>query len=231
MPRARDLGGFEVRRALPAAERQMVGPFIFFDQMGPAEFLIGHGHRRAPAPAHRPRHRDLPVRRRDHAPRQPRHRACRSGPGELNWMTAGRGIVHSERTAAEVRAARRRACSASRPGWRCPGRTRKARRPSPTTARASCRASAARARRVRVIMGSLYGAASPADFPHDSFYAEAVLAPGAVLPLDADYDERAVYIVARRDRHRRARRFGAGPPARLPPRRPHLDPGALAGAR
>src|SRR5580765_8414892 len=43
VPRARDLGGFEVRRALPAAEKQMVGPFIFFDQMGPAEFLIGGG--------------------------------------------------------------------------------------------------------------------------------------------------------------------------------------------
>ena len=49
VPRARDLGGFDVRRALPAAGKQMVGPFIFFDQMGPAEFLIGAGHRRAPA--------------------------------------------------------------------------------------------------------------------------------------------------------------------------------------
>jgi hypothetical protein len=43
VPRARDLGGFEVRRALPSARRQMVGPFIFFDQMGPAEFLLGQG--------------------------------------------------------------------------------------------------------------------------------------------------------------------------------------------
>ena len=43
VPRARDLGGFEVRRALPSAHKQMVGPFIFFDQMGPAEFLLGHG--------------------------------------------------------------------------------------------------------------------------------------------------------------------------------------------
>ena len=43
VPRAHDIGGFEVRRALPARERQMVGPFIFFDQMGPAEFLTGEG--------------------------------------------------------------------------------------------------------------------------------------------------------------------------------------------
>jgi redox-sensitive bicupin YhaK (pirin superfamily) len=49
---------------------------------------------------------------------------------------------------------------------------------------------------VRIVMGDLYGESSPAAFPHPSFYAEAVLAPGAVLPLDADYDERAIYIVS-----------------------------------
>jgi hypothetical protein len=49
---------------------------------------------------------------------------------------------------------------------------------------------------VRIVLGSLYGERSPAAFPHESFYAEAVLAPGAVLPLDPDYDERAIYIVA-----------------------------------
>lgn len=50
--------------------------------------------------------------------------------------------------------------------------------------------------RVRVIMGRLYGVEAPTPFPHDTFYAEAVMAPGAVLPLDADYDERAIYIVS-----------------------------------
>jgi redox-sensitive bicupin YhaK (pirin superfamily) len=50
VPRARDLGGFEVRRALPSAQRQMVGPFIFFDQMGPAEFLTGRASTCAPTP-------------------------------------------------------------------------------------------------------------------------------------------------------------------------------------
>ena len=50
VPRARDLGGFEVRRALPSARRQMVGPFIFFDQMGPAEFRIGSGINVRPHP-------------------------------------------------------------------------------------------------------------------------------------------------------------------------------------
>ena len=102
VPRARDLGSFEVRRALPSAQRQMVGPFIFFDQMGPSEFLLGSGMDVRPHPHiglstvtylfdGEIMHRDslgteLPIR-----------------PGELNWMTAGRGIVHSERTAPELR--------------------------------------------------------------------------------------------------------------------------------
>ena len=103
IPRARDLGSFEVRRALPSKERQMVGPFIFFDQMGPSEFILGQGMDVRPHPHiglstvtylfnGEIMHRDslgteLPIR-----------------PGELNWMTAGRGITHSERTGAEVRA-------------------------------------------------------------------------------------------------------------------------------
>ena len=72
VPRARDLGGFEVRRALPSAQKRMVGR-SFFDQMGPARIPARQRHRRAPAPAYRARHRDLSVRRRDVASRQPRH--------------------------------------------------------------------------------------------------------------------------------------------------------------
>src|SRR4051812_18260597 len=102
VPRARDLGSFEVRRALPSSQRQMVGPFIFFDQMGPAEFLLGAGMDVRPHPhiglstvtylfEGEIMHRDslgtvMPIR-----------------PGELNWMTAGRGISHSERTPPELR--------------------------------------------------------------------------------------------------------------------------------
>ena len=85
MPRARDLGGFEVRRALPAPKRQMVGPFIFFDQMGPAEFLPTTRHRRAPAPAYRAGDDHLSLPRPDASPRQPRHRQLdRAGRGELD---------------------------------------------------------------------------------------------------------------------------------------------------
>jgi redox-sensitive bicupin YhaK (pirin superfamily) len=102
MPRARDLGGFEVRRVLPSGQRQMVGPFIFFDQMGPAEFLPGAGIDVRPHPhiglatvtylfAGTIVHRDsLGV-------------VQSIEPGDVNWMTAGRGIVHSERSDPELR--------------------------------------------------------------------------------------------------------------------------------
>jgi len=96
VPRARDIGGFEVRRALPSGQKQMVGPFIFLDQMGPAEFLIGHGIDVRPHP-----HIGLAtvtylfegeVFHRDSL-----GTALAIRPGEVNLMTAGRGIVHSER--------------------------------------------------------------------------------------------------------------------------------------
>ena len=97
VPRARDLGGFEVRRALPAARRQMVGPFIFFDQMGPAEFLTGAGIDVRPHPhiglATITWLLDGEIMHRDSL-----GSAQVIRPGEVNWMTAGRGIAHSERT-------------------------------------------------------------------------------------------------------------------------------------
>ncbi len=90
VPRARDLGGFEVRRALPSAARQMVGPFIFFDQMGPAEFLTGQGIDVRPHP-----HIGLAtvtyLMKRPHpSPRQPRHRPVdRTRRGQLDGGGAG----------------------------------------------------------------------------------------------------------------------------------------------
>ena len=97
VPRARDLGGFEVRRALPRAERQMVGPFVFFDQMGPAEFRLGQGIDVRPHPhiglATVTYLFDGEILHRDSLGTEQPIR-----PGEVNWMTAGRGIAHSERT-------------------------------------------------------------------------------------------------------------------------------------
>src|SRR6478735_3616539 len=102
VPRARDLGGFSVRRALPSTQRQMVGPFIFFDQMGPAEFLLGTGIDVRPHPhiglATVTYLFDGEIMHRDSLGTELAIR-----PGELNLMSAGRGIVHSERTGTELR--------------------------------------------------------------------------------------------------------------------------------
>ncbi|HRD78133.1 MAG TPA: pirin family protein [Hyphomicrobiaceae bacterium] len=194
VPRARDLGGFEVRRALPAATRQMVGPFIFFDQMGPAEFLLTNGIDVRPHP-----HIGLAtvtyLFEGEIFHRDSLGSALAIRPGELNLMTAGRGIVHSERETSEARTKPRRLFGIQ--AWAALPKSHEERAPAfvhlgvgdlPRIEGGGAR--------VRLIMGSLYGETSQAEFPHPSFYAEAVLAPGAVLPLDPDYDERAIYIAS-----------------------------------
>ncbi len=194
VPRVRDLGGFEVRRALPSAERQMVGPFIFFDQAGPAELLVGNGIDVRPHP-----HIGLAtvtylfdggLMHRDSLGTE-----LEIKPGELNLMTAGSGIVHSERTSAEARAVASRLFGIQ--AWAALPKSHEEGAPDFAHYDASALPRiSGEGKTVRLIMGSLYGQSSPAVFPHECFYAEAMLAPGAVLPLDADHDERAVYIVS-----------------------------------
>jgi redox-sensitive bicupin YhaK (pirin superfamily) len=211
VPRARDLGAFQVRRALPSAQKQMVGPFIFFDQMGPAEFLIGNGIDVRPHPhiglatvtylfEGEVWHRDslgtsAPIR-----------------PGEVNLMSAGRGIVHSEReTSAADLVTGGQGLARSRPDLAGSGQRRlfgiQAWAALPKTHEEGAPAFAhhgteelpritGEGKRVRLVMGEAYGARSPVEFPHASLFAEAVLAPGAVLPLDPLYDERAVYVAS-----------------------------------
>jgi redox-sensitive bicupin YhaK (pirin superfamily) len=211
VPRARDLGGFEVRRALPAAQKQMVGPFIFFDQMGPAEFLIGKGIDVRPHPhiglatvtylfEGEVHHRDslgssLAIR-----------------PGEVNLMRAGRGIVHSERETSETNlvtgghglahvkgeapdAATRRLFGIQ--AWAALPKSHEEGPPAfAHHGTAELPRITGEGKTVRLVLGSAYGAQSPVEFPHESLFAEAVLAPGAVLPLDPDHDERAVYVAS-----------------------------------
>ena len=207
VPRARDLGGFEVRRALPSVQRQMVGPFIFFDQMGPAEFLLTNGIDVRPHPhiglstvtylfEGEIFHRDslgnaLPIQ-----------------PGALNLMSAGRGIVHSERETALAKSQPRRLFGIQ--AWMALPKSHEEQAPAfiHHTAEELPRV-AGEGKRVRVILGSMFGETSPVEFPHPVFYAEAVLAPGAVLPLDADYEERGIYI-ASGDIDIAGERFSAG---------------------
>ena len=193
VPRARDLGGFEVRRALPSSRRQMVGPFIFFDQMGPAEFLLGQGIDVRPHP-----HIGLAtvtylidgeiIHRDSLGTLQPIR------PGEVNWMTAGRGIAHSERTAAAARTAGAKLFGIQT--W-----VALPRHAEETAAAFSHHATAdlpvveERGTTVRLIVGSLYGRRSPVRTFSEMFYADAALAAGARLPLDASHEERGIYIV------------------------------------
>jgi redox-sensitive bicupin YhaK (pirin superfamily) len=194
VPRARDLGGFSVRRALPSVGRKMVGPFIFFDQMGPAEFLLGEGIDVRPHP-----HIGLStvtylfdgeIMHRDSLGTL---QAIR--PGAVNLMTAGQGIVHSERTGAEERLKPPKLYGIQ--AWLALPKTHEEAPPAfvhhaaPELPRI-----VGEGKRISLIMGEAYGETSPVRFPWDVLYAEAVLAPGAILPLDADHEERAVYIVA-----------------------------------
>jgi redox-sensitive bicupin YhaK (pirin superfamily) len=194
VPRARDLGGFEVRRALPSTHRQMVGPFIFFDQMGPAEFLLGAGIDVRPHPhiglstvtylfRGEIMHRDslgttLPIR-----------------PGELNWMTAGRGITHSERTPPELRTAGSRLFGIQ--SW--VALSAKDEEMTPDFVHYDAEQMpvlADEGKTVRVIAGSILGATSPVKTSSPMFYADVALQKGASVPLDPSYDERAIYTVS-----------------------------------
>jgi len=191
--RTGDIGGFEVRRALPSVKRRMVGPFVFLDQMGPAEFLLGNGLDVRPHP-----HIGLAtvtylfegeILHRDSLGTV---QAIR--PGALNWMTAGSGIAHSERTAPELRT--RRVSLFGIQSWVA----------LPTHAEETAPAFVhhpaselpvirGEGKTVRVIAGSLYGEASPVETPTATFYADAALEAGARIPLPADHEERAVYLV------------------------------------
>ncbi len=193
LPRAHDVGGFEVRRALPAQERQMVGPFIFFDQMGPGEFLSGRGLDVRPHP-----HIGLStitylfdgeiLHRDSLGSRQP------IVPGDVNWMTAGAGIAHSERTDPAQRThsnrlygiqswvALPRAAEESAPAFFHHGA-------------ASLPQIEDRGLHLRLIAGAAWGLRSPVAVSSPLFYADSHLSPGAVLPMPDDHEERAAYLL------------------------------------
>lgn len=193
LPRAHDVGGFEVRRALPARERQMVGPFIFFDQMGPGEFLAGRGLDVRPHP-----HIGLStvtylfegeILHRDSLGSQQPIR-----PGDVNWMTAGRGIAHSERTDPALRAHGNRLFGIQ--SWvALPQAAEEAppafvHHPAATLPLAEDGGA-----RLRLIAGTGWGLAAPVAVSSPLFYADAVLSPGAAMPLPDEHEERAAYVV------------------------------------
>jgi redox-sensitive bicupin YhaK (pirin superfamily) len=193
VPRVRDVGGFQVQRVLPSARRKMVGPFIFLDRMGPVLLPPGDGVDVRPHPHiglatvtylydGELLHRDSvgsvqPIR-----------------PGEVNWMTAGKGIAHSERTPAGVRkagpsisglqlwVALPRAAEEGDPGFAHHDR-------------ADLPMVTADGLRVRVVVGSFLGVRSPVALDWETVLADVSMEAGAVLPVSARHDERALYLV------------------------------------
>jgi hypothetical protein len=194
VPRARDLGGFEVRRALPSARRQMIGPFIFFDQMGPAEFITGQGIDVRPHP-----HINLAtvtylfegeIMHRDSlGTEQP------IKPGAVNWMSAGRGIVHSERTAPERKAKGQKLFGIQ--SW--VALPRDAEESAPNFAHHDAHALPViedSGKSVRLVVGSAFGKTSPVQTASEMIYADIALEAGAAIPIDATHEERGLYLVS-----------------------------------
>src|SRR4249920_3618257 len=193
VPRTVDLGDFAVRRALPSAQTRMVGPFIFFDHFGPAEFHAGNGLDVRPHPhiglATVTYLFDGEIMHRDSLGTEMAIR-----PGEINWMTAGRGIVHSERTRPE-----RRIDGEPIHGLQMwvalPAAREEMEAGFAHHATAEFPVVKENGKNVRVVVGSLYGASSPVLTVHETIFGDVHLKAGTSLPLDAGHEERAIYII------------------------------------
>ena len=193
-PKSRDIGDFTVRRSLPTARRRAVGPFIFLDEMGPTAFAAGAGLDVRPHPhiglatvtylfEGEILHRDSlgtvqPVR-----------------PGDVNWMTAGRGIVHSERSPEPLRQAAHRLHGIQ--AWVGLPRDLETTDPAfdhtPWRELPVIRGDGFEA---VVVAGAACGAASPVPVASPTLYLDVTMRPGGGLELPADDGERAVYVVS-----------------------------------
>jgi redox-sensitive bicupin YhaK (pirin superfamily) len=191
--RQRDLGGFVVRRVLPAVGRQMVGPFIFFDHMGPTQFEPGHGIDVRPHP-----HIALATvtylfsGSLEHRDSLGNVREIR--PGDVNWMTAGRGIAHSERTPHLARAAGEKIHGIQ--SWVALPDGREDDEPSFTHYPASVIPRRVLDRvTLSVVAGDAFGLRSPVLTAWPTLYVHAQFSPGAALEMSPEHEERAVYVV------------------------------------
>jgi redox-sensitive bicupin YhaK (pirin superfamily) len=190
-PVTHDLGAFQVRRAIPSPQRAMVGPFVFVDQFGPARLPAGEGMDVRPHP-----HIGLATvtwlfeGAIDHRDSLGTFATIR--PGQVNLMTAGRGIVHSERSPAEERPGGPKLYGMQT--WLAlpddqeeiaPAFEAHIDLPLIEDGHASA----------RVIMGTLWGKTASTTCHADTIYADVVLAPGGDLPIESPADERAVMLV------------------------------------
>ena len=192
-PRPRDLGGFFVRRILPFATRRMVGPFIFLDHMGPAAFDPGKGVDVRPHPhiglatvtylfSGELFHRDS------------LGNAQEIRPGAVNWMTAGRGIVHSERTGTAERRGSHDLHGLQ--SWVALPKAQEETAPEffhhPADTLPSKSADGVA---LTLIAGEAFGMRAPVKTYSPIFYVDVAMQPGARLVVPADYSERALYLI------------------------------------
>lgn len=193
IPRTSDIGNMEVRRALPSAQRRMVGPYVFFDQMGPGILGVGQGLDVRPHPhiglATVTYLFDGEIEHRDSLGSVQTIR-----PGAVNWMTAGSGIVHSERTPQALRpvdsslfgiqiwVALPKQFEETAPNF--------VHHPAATLPEID-----GEGKSLRVIAGSFAGARSPVECFSETLYVDARLDPGSLLEFPPEQEERAIYVV------------------------------------
>jgi redox-sensitive bicupin YhaK (pirin superfamily) len=192
-PHTRDLGGFSVRRVLPGTPHRMVGPFIFFDHMGPAAFAPGQGIDVRPHP-----HVGLAtvtylfeggIVHRDSL-----GTVQTIAPGDVNWMTAGRGIVHSERTGPEPRRTGARVQGIQT--WIALPKANEFAEPAFSHhAKSALPRVTAKGVELRVIAGNAFGKRSPVPVFSDTLYVAAEMNAGAAFELPPEHEERGVYAV------------------------------------
>jgi redox-sensitive bicupin YhaK (pirin superfamily) len=195
VPPVKDLGdGFSVRRALPSAQRRMVGPFIFFDQMGPAAFTDGQALDVRPHP-----HIGLATLTYllegeiDHRDSLGSVQTIR--PGEVNLMTAGSGIVHSERSPASART--NGGSLFGLQTWIALPEAAQEIAPAFDHYKADqIPMSEGEGLRLSLVVGQSDGMRSPVRTYSDTVYADLVLAQGARYQLKAEHVERAIYVVS-----------------------------------
>jgi redox-sensitive bicupin YhaK (pirin superfamily) len=192
LPTTHDLGGFKVHRTLPHRERTTVGPFIFFDQMGPAHLPAGSGIDVRPHP-----HINLATVTYlfagaiDH--RDSLGTFARIEPGAVNLMTAGRGIAHSERSPAELRPTGPE-LSGIQTWLALPSAKEEIDPAFEHVAKQDLPVVEGEGASARLVMGTAWGAASPVTCHSETIYADIHLSPGGSMPIDAMADERALYV-------------------------------------
>ncbi len=192
-PQKHDLGGFHVRRALPHAKQRLVGPWIFFDHMGPAHFKPGEGINVRPHP-----HVNLAtvtyLFEGEIFHRDSLGNAAPITPGDINLMVAGKGIVHSERQRDEIKNSDDNRLHGLQLWLALPEADEETDPEFLHYPSADIPAIEVDGIPIRIMIGSAYGAQSPVKTFADTLYLEAALQAGQTLALPNDVDERAVYV-------------------------------------